>query len=571
MMQAETLIGQTLAVYRLDAVLDEDETSVIYQAWDPIQDRMVVLKVLKSQADPNLQEFSQEANQFIMKARSIATWKNEHIRQVYYAGEQDGLLFAAIELILGQTLAERLKENNQNGKPLPIFEVLQYGRAIADALDYAHLRGVPHGEVQPENIFILSDGRVLLDGFLKASDSIRSTPFTAPEQIEDPNVISPESDLFSFGAVLYRMLTGQKPYTDHAPVIERGQTIPLPPPADELNPELNDKVDVVLLRSMMYDSQERYHSGAEVMEALQAALVDANLPVHIPVPHDVPEPLEALVAFPTEEHQLRADPNAQPKIRMPARLPLWKFIGLGFLGVVGITILLFIGIFWTNRASSPISTLPSLTISYTATPSQIQSASTSTTSMLASGAPIVPTEIRVTSPVPKPSSTPSPSLTPASTLTAQPSSTYTLPPTQSPTETGTPIYFGGRHFILYYNDSSFYMYQSEGYEGGPIEPVAFERLDEVGNPTDRFPGVNFSLYYPNTALGYCMRIEIQDALDYLRPSECQGYLVTRWPAADSDIIFWTKKAGSTQFRVSWNRTEVAHCEIAAGTCEFYLP
>ena len=472
-MQAESLIGQTLAVYRLDAVLDEGERSVIYQAWDPIQDHMVVLRVLKTQTDPNLHEFSQEANQFILKARSLATWKNDHIRQVYYAGEQDGMLFAAIELILGQTLAERLRETKQSGNPLPIFEVLQVSRAIADALDYAHLRGVAHGEVKPENIFILSDGRVLLDGFLKTSTTIQFTPFTAPEQIENPEVVSPESDLFSFGAVLYLMLTGQKPYLEHAPVIERGQTIPLPPPADELNPELNDKVDVVLLRSMMYDSHERYHNCAEVMEALQAALVDANLPVQIPVPHDIPEPLESLIAFPAEEQQSRTEPNIQPKDHILSRFPLWKGVGLGFLGIVGITILLFIGIFLINRNLTPIPTFPAVFVSGTATPTENQLLSTSATPLLISEPSITPPEVGNTRQDPTASSTPSPSQTPAPTLTLMPSSsaTNTLPPTPTLTKTGTPIYVDGRHFILYYNDSSFYLYQSEGYESGPIEPA----------------------------------------------------------------------------------------------------
>ncbi len=134
-----------------------------------------------------------------------------------------------------------------------------------------------------------------------------------------------------------------------------------------------------------------------------------------------------------------------------------------------------------------------------------------------------------------------------------------------------PKYIGGRRFILFWNQTSFYMLQVGGY-GGLIAPAAFERLDSLGLPANRFDGDAWAEYNTATLGNMCMRIEIYQAADFLRPAECEGrYRATLWPPANDPSIFWTVKEGSTQFRVLWGTEEAGRCEIAAGQCEVYLP
>jgi hypothetical protein len=131
--------------------------------------------------------------------------------------------------------------------------------------------------------------------------------------------------------------------------------------------------------------------------------------------------------------------------------------------------------------------------------------------------------------------------------------------------------------ILSWNDSSFYMLQVSGY-GELIEPVAFERLNAEGFPTNRFSGKQWAELHAATLRDWCMRLEVggpsqpTDLPPYLRPAACEEhYLATRWPVQGDATIFWTKQDGSSQFRVLWGREEIQRCDIDAGTCEVYLP
>ena len=125
--------------------------------------------------------------------------------------------------------------------------------------------------------------------------------------------------------------------------------------------------------------------------------------------------------------------------------------------------------------------------------------------------------------------------------------------------------------MLYYDSNSFYILQVTG-DKMSISSVAFERLDTMGVPTNSFSGQRWAEFYPTIKVGVCMRIEILGSTPYLDPAQCNNqYVVTRTPNRDDPGIFWTPLEGSSQFRVLWNKEEVARCEIAAQVCEVFFP
>jgi hypothetical protein len=129
----------------------------------------------------------------------------------------------------------------------------------------------------------------------------------------------------------------------------------------------------------------------------------------------------------------------------------------------------------------------------------------------------------------------------------------------------------GDHFVLFYDDTALFFKNDSGKDRSII-PVAFERLDNSGNPTDRFEGSRWGQFYPIFRAGFCEVAAIIDYRDHLSPPDCANRTVAeRTPSLGDPGIFWTAQAGSQQFRVLWNNTEVGRCLIAARHCDVYLP
>jgi len=198
----------------------------VYRARDTRLDRSVAVKILPSQfsSDPTLrQRFDQEA-------KAISSLNHPHICALYDVGHQDGTDFLVMEYLEGETLAKLLEKGS-----LPIAQVLKFGVEIADALDKAHRQGIIHRDLKPGNIMITKSGAKLLDfglaktamplatGATLTAAATRSTPVTqqgtivgtfqymSPEQVEAKE-LDASSDIFSFGAVLYEMVTGQRAF-----------------------------------------------------------------------------------------------------------------------------------------------------------------------------------------------------------------------------------------------------------------------------------------------------------------------------------------------------------------------
>ena len=273
----DPLIGYQLANYRIERLIGRGGMAQVYYGWDVELHRPVAVKVI----DARYRDNAAFASRFVRESRTVAGWRHENVLQVHYAGEQDGLYFFAMEYVDGLDLGQILARYAAAGELMPYDDILRIGRAIAAAVDYAHRHGVIHRDMKPSNVMVAGDGRVTLADFGLALDveqgsmgEIFGSPrYIAPEQARRSTDAVPQSDLYSLGIILYEMLTGTVPFDDPSPTSMAVQHLTLPPPLPRsFNPDLSPAGERVLLKALSKLPQERYQSGRELMEALEAAL-----------------------------------------------------------------------------------------------------------------------------------------------------------------------------------------------------------------------------------------------------------------------------------------------------------
>ena len=562
-MTGDPLIGRQVANYRIERLIGRGGMASVYYATDIRLNRPAAVKVI----DAHFREKEAYAARFVQEARTVAAWRHEHIVQIYYAGDEDGLYYFAMEYIDGKTLAQVLSDQASQGGFLPVAEVLRYGRAIASALDYAHGKGVIHRDVKPLNVLVASDGRVVLTDFGLALDTSQGSlgevfgtaHYTAPEQARRSNAAVTQSDLYSLGVILYEMLTGVVPFDDPSPTSVALQHITLPPPSPcQVNPRLNPAVEPVLLKALAKDPVERFPSGEALMDALGTAFQASPQPMS-----SLPLALEPSPALPQASHAGRS-----------TGWLLW--LGAAVFLCLGISLVAAIVIANFGQGKQPAS----LKLTLTSSPSAVPVSLPFTTSSLAASTQVSLPSASLTATSPASAKPPAISPTPIhATATSLPGNeSMTLSPTLPPSLTSVPLtptptlkYTDRRRFVMYYNETSFYMIQLSGV-GDLIAGVNFERLDANGKVRNRFSGNRWAKYSPSSVLNACFRLEISGAGNYLRPLACEGkYMASLNPEPNDPGIFWTPEEGSMVFQVLWQNEELVRCEIAAGTCEVYLP
>ena len=189
----------------------------VYKAHHPSLDRYVAIKVLHS----FLADEEDFLTRFQREAKIVATFRHPNIVQVYDFDfdSQTNSYYMVMEFIDGPTLKTRLQEMAQKGARLPIEEAVRIAIAVADALEYAHQRGMVHRDIKPANIIFTQEGEVILSDFgiarmintstLTASGALVGTPaYMAPEQGMG-QVGDERADIYSLGAVLYQLITGK--------------------------------------------------------------------------------------------------------------------------------------------------------------------------------------------------------------------------------------------------------------------------------------------------------------------------------------------------------------------------
>lgn len=274
----DPLIGRQLAGFRLERLLGHGGMASVYYGIDLQLERPVAVKVIaeRFRGDPEY------AERFVREARAMAAWRHANIPQIYQAGEHESISYYVMEYIEGMDLERLLKEYGRAGELPSYVDVLFIGRAIAQALDYAHSRGVIHRDVKPSNVLVSRDDRVFLTDFGLVLDlaqgtrgEVFGTPrYMSPEQARSSAAVVSQSDLYSLGIILYEMLTGSVPFDDPVPAtLALKQITDPPPPPRTLNPALSPEVEAVLLKALDKSPSGRYPTGRKLMDTLERALL----------------------------------------------------------------------------------------------------------------------------------------------------------------------------------------------------------------------------------------------------------------------------------------------------------
>ncbi len=275
------MIGRTLGGYRIVEQVGMGGMATVYKAYDASTDRYVALKTLPEQysKDPQFVE------RFRREAKAIAKLEHLHILPLFAYGEDDGVAYLAMRYLSAGTLSSYIKQKGQ----MPLAEAARILNQIASALDHAHANGVLHRDIKPSNVLIDKDANAYLTDFGIArmvegtldltGDSILGTPqYMSPEQCQGRKDLTPASDQYSLGVVLYEMVTGRVPFQAETPlavILMQINGSELPPPKT-LRPDLPEAAEMVIFKALARNPADRYPSCEALARAFTQAIGDQS-------------------------------------------------------------------------------------------------------------------------------------------------------------------------------------------------------------------------------------------------------------------------------------------------------
>src|SRR5262249_50222319 len=306
--------GSRLGPYEVVGQLGAGGMGEVYRAKDPRLGREVAIKVLPS-------SFSQDADRlrrFEQEARAAGGLNHPHITAVHDIGSYEGAPYIVTELLLGETLRSRLSTG-----PLPVRKAIDYGVQIARGLAAAHEKGIVHRDLKPENVFVTKDGRVkILDFGLAKLKQVEgggektdlpteagtepgvvmgTMGYMSPEQVRG-RPADPRSDIFSFGAILYEMLSGQRAFRGDTTADTITAVLSKDPPdLAQSNRDIHSGLERIVRHCLEKNPEERVHSAHDLAFELEAlsgiSAPTAVVPATTAAPKRVLVPLLVVVAL----------------------------------------------------------------------------------------------------------------------------------------------------------------------------------------------------------------------------------------------------------------------------------
>jgi hypothetical protein len=273
------LIGKTLGQYQILEKIGQGGMARVFKAYQPGLDRFVAVKVLS----PSVAEETGFSERFQREALSAARLHHPHILEVYDFGAQDGYNYLVMRYVENsRTLGDVIEEG------APLGQLIEYIIQVADALNYAHSRGVVHRDVKPSNILVDGKWAMLADfGLAKVAQTssqltgtgvgIGTPAYMSPEQASGVNV-DHRTDIYALGVILYRILTGTVPHDAPTPFAILARRVSEPVRSvRELAPKVPESLDQVVMRSLTMEPDGRYSSAAHFADALQRARQDPTI------------------------------------------------------------------------------------------------------------------------------------------------------------------------------------------------------------------------------------------------------------------------------------------------------
>jgi TolB-like protein/Flp pilus assembly protein TadD len=274
--------GTRLGSYEILAPIGAGGMGEVYRARDAKLDREVAIKILPDSVSSDPDALSR----FAREAKAVATLSHPNILSIHDFGTERGIAYAVVELLEGQTLRAKLEAG-----PVPAAQALEYARQIASGLSAAHEKGVVHRDLKPENLFVTRAGHVKILDFGIAKRLEPATPgdqtsaptvsrqtepgivlgtlgYMSPEQVRGLPV-DPRSDIFSFGVVLYELLSGKGPFHRKTAADTMSAILKDEPPAVGTN--IPPAVDRLVRHCLEKDRDDRFQSARDIMFALSEA------------------------------------------------------------------------------------------------------------------------------------------------------------------------------------------------------------------------------------------------------------------------------------------------------------
>jgi len=253
--------------------------STVYLAWHEGLQIPVAVKVMRKEAAPDDELFSER---FLREARIAAQLTHPNIVRVYDCGETEDAYYLVLEYIEGESCKDRMSR----GAGFDWQSAVRIIREVADGLNYAAKKGIIHRDLKPENIMIDKEGHVRIAdlglakqvgvgrGSATADGDVLGTPYyMSPEQVRQPGEVDFRSDIYSLGATLYHMVTGEVPFEAATPfeIMTMHLTEPLVPPQERRH-DLPEALSDVVVRTMAKEPQNRYQSYADLLRDLDGLM-----------------------------------------------------------------------------------------------------------------------------------------------------------------------------------------------------------------------------------------------------------------------------------------------------------
>ena len=300
-------IGSIVGQYEIIERIGRGGMATVYRGRHTRLNRDVAIKVLH----PMLNDDDSFLRRFSREAQLVAQLEHPHIVPIYDFAEHEHQPYLVMRLVEGDTLKERMTQGT-----LSRDEILRIAQSVADGLDYAHGQGVLHRDIKPSNIMLTSASGVYIADFGLArmaqagestlsQDMIMGTPqYISPEQAMGNKELDGRTDLYSFGIILYELVTGQPPFQSETTYsIIHMQIFDAPPLPSSINPNISPDMEAVLLKALAKEPGSRYDTGRELVAAFHQAFAA--------MPEDFAPEGEAVLLDYTPVGMTRVQPEAE--------------------------------------------------------------------------------------------------------------------------------------------------------------------------------------------------------------------------------------------------------------------
>jgi serine/threonine protein kinase/predicted Zn-dependent protease len=290
------MIGKTISHYKILAKLGEGGMGVVYKAQDIQLQRLVALKFLP----PHISDHPEEKARFVHEAQSASALNHPNVTTIHQVDEFEGQMFIVMEYVEGKTVKEIVEKETPS-----IKRILDIAIQVCEGLNAAHKKDIVHRDIKSDNIMVSQEGQVKIMDFglaklkgatklTKSGSTLGTAAYMSPEQASGEEV-DQRSDIFSFGVVLYELLTGQLPFTgEHTAAIAYSILNDEPQPVARFNNKVSAKLEDIVFKALVKDREERYQHIDDLLADLRRekkSLEYAKTPVTAP-PAEPPKPVK---------------------------------------------------------------------------------------------------------------------------------------------------------------------------------------------------------------------------------------------------------------------------------------